>query len=107
MLARPVEQHVKHGLIILADDSGEQIDDLTAGKRREAPDHAEVDERDAVAREIEHVTRVRISVKKAVEQDHLEHGIGAACRQYLAVESRASNGRQLSAANPSHILLQI
>jgi hypothetical protein len=33
MLARPVEQHLKHGLIVLADNSGEQINHLALAKR--------------------------------------------------------------------------
>src|SRR5262249_11601993 len=80
MLARPVEQHVKHRLIILADNSGEQINDLAAAQRRQMPDHSE-DEGDAVARELKHVARVRVTVKEAVDEDHPEHGITTACRK--------------------------
>src|SRR5215468_4537125 len=107
MLSRPIQQHLKHCLIVLADNSGEQINYLTPAKCGEVPDHSEVDQGDAIAGEIKHVARVRISVKEAVDQNHLEHGIGAACRQHLAVEVRSGDGREVSAANTGHILLDV
>src|SRR5262245_4546111 len=107
MLSRPIEQHLKHCLIVLADNSGEQINYLTPAKRGEVPNHSEVDQGDAIAGEIKHVARVRVSMKEAVDQNHLEHRIAAACRQYLAVEVRGGNGREISAANTGDILLHI
>ena len=46
-------------------------------------------------------------MKEAVDQNHLEHGIGAACRQHLAVEVRGGDAREVSAGNTGHILLHI
>src|SRR5262249_11133684 len=107
ILSRPVEQHLEHGLIVLADNSGQQINHLIPAKLREAPDHPKVDQGDAVAREIKHVAWVRIRVKEAVDQDHLEHGIATTGRQHLAVEIRGGNGREVIAADTGHILLHI
>src|SRR5215467_16168832 len=107
MLSRPVQQHLKHGLLVLADNPGEQINYLIAAKRREVPDHSEVDQSDAIVGQIKHVAGMRIRVKEAVDQNHLEHRIAAACRQYLAVEVRGGNGREISAANAGDILLHI
>ena len=44
-VARPVEQHVEHRLLVHAREAGEQIDDLAPAARREPADHAEVDHR--------------------------------------------------------------
>ena len=42
-VARPVEQNVDHRLLVHLRDAVQQIDDLVAAHRRQAPDHAEVD----------------------------------------------------------------
>jgi hypothetical protein len=58
--------------------------------RREPTYHAEIDQRDAVAGQIHHVSRGRIGVEEAVHQDHLEHGIRAARSERLSVEAALS-----------------
>ena len=58
--------------------------------------HAEVDERDAVAGKIEHVAGVRVRVKEAVFNDHLQHGVRTAPGKYLAVQASLVGGGKLA-----------
>src|SRR6516225_687847 len=50
---------------------------------------------------------MRIGLKEAVHQDHLEHRIHAARGERLAVEARVVNGRQIVAADALDVLLHI
>ena len=78
LFAGPIEQHVDHRLAVAARDPGKQIDDLIAARKRQPAGHAEVDHRDAIARQVDHVARVRIGLEEAVLENHLEHAVDAA-----------------------------
>ena len=54
---------------------------------REAPDHAEVDEGDAVARQVEHVAGVWVGMEQAILHDLLEHGLRTALGKQAAVKA--------------------
>ena len=73
----------------MAREPREQLDHLVAPHRREPAHHAEVDQRDAVAGQVQDVAGMRIRVKEAVHQDHLEHGVRAPRRERLTVEARS------------------
>ena len=107
VIAPPVEQHVQHRLLVVARKPRQQIDDLPATLRREPTYHAEIDQRDAVARQINHVARVRIGVEETVHQYHLEHGIRAARGERLSVEARIVDRCQVVAADALDVLLHI
>jgi len=51
-------------------------------------DHAEVDEGNAVIRQVEDIARVWVGVEVAVLDDHLEHRLRAALRQQPPVQPR-------------------
>src|ERR1700730_13938046 len=91
----------------MAHEPGEQIDHPAATRWREPTQHAEIDQRDAVAGQAHHVAGMRIGLKEAVHQDHLEHGIHAACGDGLAIEARVVDGRQIVAADALDVLLHI
>ena len=84
-VAGPVEQHIGHRLRVALHQAQQQGQQFPAALDREAAHHAEVDEGDAVVRQIEDVAGVRVGVEQAVFHNHLEHGLGAALRQQLAV----------------------
>jgi hypothetical protein len=77
-VARPVQQHVGHRLRLALDQAQQQAAAVRRGGARQPPDHAEVDEGDAVAGQVEHVARVRVGVEEAVLDDHLQHRLRAA-----------------------------
>src|SRR5262249_49637118 len=56
---------------------------------------------------IHDVTRVRIGMKKAIHEDHLEHSVGTARGERLAVEPRAVDGCQVVAADALDVFLHI
>jgi hypothetical protein len=56
----------------------------------QAPDHAEVDHHDAVARQVEHVAGMRVGLEEAVDEDHLQDRVRAAGGEELAVEAARS-----------------
>ncbi|EWS62557.1 hypothetical protein Y695_04215 [Hydrogenophaga sp. T4] len=91
LVAGPVEQHIGHGLGVAFDQAQQQVQEFFASAHREAPDHAEVDEGDAVVFKVDDVARVRVGVEKAVFDDLLEHGLCAAFRQQAAVQPQASS----------------
>ncbi len=92
VVAGPVEQHVGDVLRLALDEAEQQLQQLVAAPCREPPHHAEVDEGEAVARQVEHVARVRVGVEEAVLDDHLEHRLRAALREQRPVV--AGLGRQ-------------
>ncbi len=77
---RATEEH--SSIASPARESRQKVDDLQA-HRRQASHHAEVDQRNAVAGQIHHVARVRISVKEPIHQNHFEHGVGPAPSECL------------------------
>jgi hypothetical protein len=79
--AGPVQQHVGHRLRLAFHQAQQQAQQFLAPARRQPPDHAEVDEGDAVARQVEHVAGVRVGVEEAVLDDHLQHRLRAAAGQ--------------------------
>ena len=107
VLARPVEQHLEHRLVVVAREAGEEIHDLVAPRRREPSGHAEVDHRDAVAGQIEHVARMRVGVEEAVHQDHLQHRVGAALREEPGVEPGALDRREVVPRDALDALLHV
>src|SRR5262245_39067181 len=50
---------------------------------------------------------MRIGLKEAVDQDHLEHGIRSTRGERLAIEASRVNGRQIGAADAVDVLLHI
>ena len=53
------------------------------------------------------IAGMRIGLKEAVDQDHLEHGIRRARGESLAIEARVVDGRQIVAADALDVLLHI
>jgi len=93
--ARPVQQDVRRRLRVPADDGGQEIDQLVAAQFRQPANHAEIQEGDAVVRQIEQVAVVRVGMEKAVQQDHLEHGIGTDPCQGSLVQPGRADGVQI------------
>src|SRR5262245_61562510 len=91
----------------MARESRQQIDYLSAPRRREPTHHAEIDQRDAVAGQIHDIARVRIGMEEAIHEDHLEHGIGTAPGERLSVEARVVDRCQIVATDALDVLLHI
>ena len=83
----PVDQHFGHGLRVALDQAQQQVEQFFPPLRGQAADHAEVDECDHVAGQVKHVAGVRVGMKKAVFHNHLQHRMGAAPGQQLAVKA--------------------
>src|SRR5215468_1793476 len=91
----------------MAREPRQQIDYLSAPRRRKPTHHAEIDQRDAVAGQIHDVARVWIGMEEAIHEDHLEHGIDTARGERLSVEARIVDGCQVVAADAFDVLLHI
>ena len=99
-LAHPVEQHFDDPPWLVLDQAEQQLHQLRLPCFGQAANHAEIDETDTIARQIEHIAGVWIGVEKAVLDDHFQHGMGAASGENPAIQAGMLDGRQLSAGNP-------
>ena len=105
-VAHPVEQHLDHIALVAPREAGEHVDDLPAPLCAQAPDHAEVDDRQTVARQIEHVSGMRVSVKIAVlESSSAPHRRRDAPAR--ADPARPARARQIGAGDPLDALLDV
>ncbi len=86
-VAAPFQQHVGHRRHLLRRQAMQQTRDLAAAIHAQPPDHAEVDQGDAVLRQEEHVAGVGIGMEETVLKHHLEDRRRAAARQLHAIES--------------------
>ena len=50
LIAAPVEEDIQHRLLVVAHEACEQVDDLTATRRRQPTHHAEIDQGETIAR---------------------------------------------------------
>ncbi len=106
-IAGPLQQHIGHGQGLALHQSQQQLEQLLTPAHREMPDHAEVDEGQRIARQVEHIARVRVGVEEAVFHDHLEHGLRAALGQQLAIQARSGELGQFMAGDALHKVLHI
>ena len=106
-IARPVEQDLGHGLRVALYQPEQQRQQLFAPARRQPPHHAEIDEGQTVAGQVEDVAGVRVGVEEAVLDDHLHHRLGAALREHLAVQPRGVHGGQVLAGHTVDQILHI
>ena len=103
----PLHQHLDHRLGIALHQAEHQRQQLVAARIAEPAHHAEIDEGQPVARQVEDIARMRIGVEEAVLDDHLQHRLRAALRQQHAVEPGGVHPRQLMAGNAVDALLHI
>ncbi len=105
--AAPVQQHLGHFLRIVADEAVQQHGHLITAFPGDAPDHAEIDEGDAVIRQVEDVSGMRVGMEETVFEHHLEHGLRAATGQQMAIQTCGFHGGQIAAGNALDIVLHI
>ena len=103
-VARPVEQHVDHRLLVEPREAGEEIDHLIAPERAQASDHAEIDDCDAVVGKVEHVARMRIGVKepsiRIMRSRRVRRARRGACGRVLPLPLRPCSGAEFPQRAP-------
>lgn len=67
-----------------------EADELLPPARRDMADHAEIEQRDAVAGQAEQVAGMRIAVETAVDQHHVEHEVGAQLGDRGGIDARGA-----------------
>ena len=77
-VSRPVEHHVGDALWLMFYQSQQQVDQLVAPLLGKPSDHAELDECDAVAGQVEHIAGMRVSVEVTILNDHLQYRMRSA-----------------------------
>lgn len=97
----PVHQHVGHGLSVALDQAVQQLQQFFAPVRRQAADHAEVDKRNGVARQVKHIAQMWVSMKTPVFDNYLQHRLRAAPRQASSVRSKPASGVSCASASPA------
>ena len=99
VITSPVEQNLQHRLFVVPCDPGQEAEELIASHCREPARHTEIDQRNAIARQVHHIPGVRIGMEESVDQDHLENGVGAPCGEQLPVKPRSNDGVEVIASN--------
>ena len=107
VVASPVEQNLQHRLFVVPCDPGQEAEELIASHRREPARHTEIDQRNAVARQVHHIAGVWIGVEETVDQDHLENSVRAPCGEQLPVKPRSNDGVEVIASNALDVLLHV
>ena len=108
LVTRPVQQHIGHGLGLVLHQAQQQLQQLITTALRQPANHPEVDECDAVARQVKHIARMGVCVEDAVFHNHLEHGVGAALGEQRAFKTRLGRESfQMVARNPVDEVLHV
>ncbi len=85
-------------------DGEQQLQQIFLQTRHDAPDHAEIEKRDAVIGRDENVARMRISVEKPFDQNLVEISAEEFLGQRLAVQFHARERTQPRDFRARHIL---
>ncbi len=105
--ARPFQQDVDHRFGVVADHAVQQLCDLKPTLLGDAPDHAEIDDRDAPVAQVKNVPRMRVGVEAAVLQHHLEHDAGTGTCERPAIQAGRIDGEQIAPRNPIDEFLHV
>ena len=102
--ARPDRQHIGHRLRVAAAQAQNEGQKFMLAARADDADRAEIEQREPVARQAQQIAGMRIAVKAAVDQHHVQHRLRPQIGHAVRIDAGLAQTFRIARGDPVDIV---